>query len=91
MLARPDKAHESEGGLSKQATFTLAVSNRQSFKKGHNTMNHIAKHLCLLSLAACLTACEDEGVDVLDLDVPEGYALSAGSSTISMKCPGSCR
>ena len=50
-------------------------------------MNHIAKHLCLLSLAACLTACEDEGLDVLDIDVPEGYALSAGISTIFLDSP----
>ncbi len=29
-----------------------------------------------------LTACEEDGFDVLDIDVPDGYALSAGISTI---------
>lgn len=29
-------------------------------------------------------SCDDEGLDVLDIEVPEGYALSAGTSTIFM-------
>lgn len=29
-------------------------------------------------------SCDDEGLDVLDIEVPEGYALSAGTSSIFM-------
>lgn len=36
--------------------------------------------LVLSGLIVC-TACEDEGLDVLDVEVPEGFALSAGTST----------
>ncbi len=31
-------------------------------------------------LLAC-SACEDNGTDVLEIEIPEGYALSAGTST----------
>ena len=30
---------------------------------------------------AC-SACDDDGIDILDIEIPEGYALSAGTSTI---------
>ena len=36
--------------------------------------------LVLSGLIVC-TACEDEGLDVLDVEVPEGFVLSAGTST----------
>ena len=52
------------------------------------TMNHTAKILCLLAAAAACPACEDEGqLDVLDVEVPQGYALSAGISTIFLDSP----
>lgn len=35
------------------------------------------------AVALCVTACtDDEGMDVLDVEVPRGYALSAGISTV---------
>lgn len=42
------------------------------------------KYLILLTFSAVLfTACEDDtGIDVVDITIPEGYALSAGTSTI---------
>ena len=42
-------------------------------------------HLAGLLLAGLLlaTACEDaDGLDVVEIDVPEQYALSAGTSTV---------
>lgn len=41
------------------------------------------KKLTILTLSiVCLTSCEDDGMDVTYVDVPEGYALSAGTSTV---------
>lgn len=48
-------------------------------------MNHLMRYSCLLlCLSTGLTACDDDGIDVLDIEIPEGYALSAGTSTIFM-------
>lgn len=48
-----------------------------------NTMKHkfflLGVWLSFFSLVACN---DDEGITVADIDVPEGYALSAGTSTI---------
>ncbi len=45
---------------------------------------HINKLLlsCLTGLALLCAACADDGIDVLDIEIPEGYSLSAGTSTI---------
>lgn len=41
------------------------------------------KKLTILALSiVCLTSCEDDGMDVTYVDVPDGYALSAGTSTV---------
>ena len=45
-------------------------------------MNHTVKYLALFSLAFSLAACDDDGLDVRDMEIPQGYALSAGISTI---------
>ena len=45
-------------------------------------MNHTVKYLALFSLAFSLAACDDDGLDVRDVEIPQGYALSAGVSTI---------
>ena len=45
-------------------------------------MNHTVKYLALFSLAFSLAACDDDGLDVRDVEIPQGYALSAGISTI---------
>lgn len=45
-------------------------------------MKKIAKYLYILLLGASFAACDDEGLDVLDVEIPDGYALSAGTSTI---------
>lgn len=47
-------------------------------------MKQIRKYtypLLLFGLLAC-QSCKDEGMDVLDVEVPEGFALSAGTSTV---------
>lgn len=38
----------------------------------------------LMACGMALTSCEDDGYDVTDMEVPDGYALSAGTSTIFM-------
>ena len=39
-------------------------------------MNRLMRYSCLLlCLSAGLTACDDDGIDVLDIEIPEGYAL----------------
>ena len=43
---------------------------------------HSFPYACLAGLAAMLAACESDGLDVLDIEVPAGYELSAGTSTI---------
>lgn len=46
-------------------------------------MTFKAKRILLSSIILCtLSACNDDGLDVLDIEVPDGYALSAGISTI---------
>lgn len=50
-------------------------------------MNHTVKYLALFSLAFSLAACDDDGLDVRDVEIPQGYALSAGISTISSTVP----
>lgn len=40
--------------------------------------------LLALSVTSPLVSCHEEGLDVLDVVVPDGYALSAGTSTIFM-------
>ena len=54
-------------------------------------MNHFLKYsfsiFCLLTCAAC----DDDGIDVLDIEIPEGYALSAGTSTIFLSSSGKLR
>lgn len=44
----------------------------------------IIKSISALVVALAVISCDDEGLDVLDIEVPEGYALSAGTSTIFM-------
>lgn len=44
----------------------------------------IIKSISALVVALAIMSCDDEGLDVLDIEVPEGYALSAGTSTIFM-------
>ena len=44
----------------------------------------IIKSISALVVALALMSCDDEGLDVLDIEVPEGYALSAGTSSIFM-------
>ncbi len=44
----------------------------------------IIKSISALVVALALMSCDDEGLDVLNIEVPEGYALSAGTSTIFM-------
>lgn len=44
----------------------------------------IIKSISALVVALAFMSCDDEGLDVLDIEVPEGYALSAGTSTIFM-------
>ena len=44
----------------------------------------IIKSIAALVVALAVMSCDDEGLDVLDIEVPEGYALSAGTSTIFM-------
>lgn len=43
---------------------------------------HLLKYSFIISILAVLSACEDDGIDVTDILVPDGYALSAGISTI---------
>ena len=38
--------------------------------------------LVTLSFLSVATSCDDEGLDVTDITIPEGYALSAGTSTL---------
>lgn len=44
----------------------------------------IIKSISALVVALAVMSCDDEGLDLLDIEVPEGYALSAGTSTIFM-------
>lgn len=45
-------------------------------------MNHFLKYsFSFFCLLAC-SACNNDGIDILDIEIPEGYALSAGTSTI---------
>ena len=44
----------------------------------------IIKSISALVVALAVMSCDDEGPGVLDIEVPEGYALSAGTSTIFM-------
>lgn len=44
-------------------------------------MNCILKYsFSLLSILAC-SACDNDGIDILDIEIPDGYALSAGTAT----------
>ena len=47
-------------------------------------MSHRIHFLCcwLAGLTLSLTSCDSDGLDVLDIEVPAGHALSAGTSTI---------
>ena len=47
-------------------------------------MKSIIKYVCLFALFPIGTSCEDEGLDVRDIEIPSGYALSAGTSTLFM-------
>ena len=44
----------------------------------------IIKSISALVVALAVRSWDDEGLEVLDIEVPEGYALSAGTSTIFM-------
>ncbi len=45
--------------------------------------NHLWSMCIAAAMAATLTGCDDnDGLDVLDIEVPAGYELSAGTSTI---------
>ena len=43
---------------------------------------HLYIALFITVAAGPLVSCDTEGLDVLDVEVPQGYALSAGTSTI---------
>ena len=45
-------------------------------------MNFFLKYTIPLLSALILCSCEEDGIDVLDVEVPDGYSLSAGTSTI---------
>lgn len=45
-------------------------------------MNFFLKYTIPLLSALILCSCEEDGIDVLDVEVPDGYTLSAGTSTI---------
>lgn len=45
-------------------------------------MNRFPKFVILLLGILTLCSCEEDGFDVLDIEVPAGYSLSAGTSTI---------
>ena len=47
-------------------------------------MKILIKYICLFALLPMWTSCEDEGLDVRDIEIPSGYALSAGTSTLFM-------
>lgn len=45
-------------------------------------MNFFLKYSIPLLSALILCSCEEDGIDVLNVEVPDGYSLSAGTSTI---------
>ncbi len=45
-------------------------------------MNFFLKYTIPLLSALILCSCEEDGIDVLNVEVPDGYSLSAGTSTI---------
>ena len=45
-------------------------------------MKKLTRLSCLFAFALLWGACDDEGMDVRDIEVPRGYALSAGTATI---------
>lgn len=46
-------------------------------------VTRLLKHSLLFSIMLSLNACsDDDGTDIIDIKVPEGYALSADISTI---------
>lgn len=45
-------------------------------------MNFFLKYTIPLLSALILCSCEEDGIDVLDVEVPDDYTLSAGTSTI---------
>lgn len=45
------------------------------------TISRIAKSIIPAVCILGITACDDDGMDVRDVEVPEGYELSAGTST----------
>ncbi len=42
----------------------------------------IPVYIGLIGLASALSGCESDGLEAIDIEVPEGYALSAGTSTL---------
>ena len=45
-------------------------------------VTRLLKHSLLFSIMLSLNACsDDDGIDIIDIKVPEGYALSADIST----------
>lgn len=47
-------------------------------------MNRLKTLLCVVIMSPMLISCDDDGLDILDVEVLDGYALSAGTSTIFM-------
>ena len=45
----------------------------------------IPVYIGLIGLASALSGCESDGLEAIDIEVPEGYALSAGTSTLDRK------
>lgn len=45
---------------------------------------NISQAFVILTFAIAFASCESDGLDVLDIDVPQGYELSASTSTIFM-------
>ncbi|MBQ4525815.1 MAG: thiol oxidoreductase, partial [Bacteroidaceae bacterium] len=45
-------------------------------------MKNLTNLSCLLAITLLCAACDDDGLDVRDIEVPRGYALSAGTATI---------
>lgn len=50
-------------------------------------MNHTVKYLALFSLAFSLAACDDDGLDVRDVEIPQGYAFRPESPPFSSTAP----
>ncbi len=71
----------SKGGFN-ESPFTSLVCLKHIIEIKSIKNESLTKIFILSLFPIGMLACDNDGIDILDIEIPDGYALSAGTATI---------